>query len=142
MGQRRLAREFSLQALYLADIGCLNEQELFAAIEHADTDLDEESLSFARSLISGTLSNLNTIDSAIQECAKNWRIGRMPVIDKCILRLGVYEILVSAQVPPIAVIDEDIELAKKYSTENSGRFINGILDRIREKGTAAGDTPK
>lgn len=136
MGKRRLAREYCLQALYLADIGGFGQEEVFSALEAVSPDVDAETAEFARVLVGGTLSNLIRIDEIIQEYAKNWKLTRMSNVDRCILRLGAYEIVVSAQVPTAAAIDEAIELAKKYSTENSGRFINGILDRLKEKRSA------
>ena len=133
MGKRRLAREYCLQALYLADIGNLNTDEISKALYFQREKLrDHASFAFASRLVSGTLANLPFIDSVIQEHAKNWKISRMSATDRCILRMAVYEIIFTVPTPILVIIDEAIELGKKYSTENSGAFINGVLDRIKE----------
>ncbi len=92
----------------------------------------EESEYFANLLIKGTSEHLETIDRVIQSVATNWMLNRMPIIDLCILRSATYELLYLVDIPPIVSINEAIELAKIYSTEDSPRFINGVLDKIKD----------
>jgi transcription antitermination factor NusB len=92
----------------------------------------EDSEYFANLLIQGTSEHLEAIDRAIQSVATNWMLNRMPIIDRCILRSATYELLYLIDIPPIVSINEAIELAKIYSTEDSPRFINGVLDKIKD----------
>lgn len=92
---------------------------------------DDEVRGFANSIVNGTIENLNTIDSIIKKTAENWQIDRMAVIDRNILRLATYELLYRDDIPPSVTINEAIEIAKKYGTEDSSAFINGILDKIK-----------
>ncbi len=128
MTTRRLAREYCLKILYLTDIGS-KDLSLFAL----DT-LKGEGLSFAQNIIDQVSKNQDVIDKTIIKYAKNWTLERMPVLDRNILRISTYEILFT-DTPIAAIIDEAIEIAKKYSTENSGRFVNGILDKIKNERT-------
>jgi len=142
MGKRRLAREYCLQALYLADLAGFDSREICVALELNSPPPPEDSLDFAKKLLEGTLANSEKIDSILQEHVQNWKLDRMSVTDRCVLRLATYELLFSDQTPPAVVMDEAIELGKKFSTENSGRFINGILDKIRlSRQPAAQDPP-
>lgn len=95
-------------------------------------DLDElaESLAYARALVGGTLDRRDEIDGLIAAQAENWRLERMPAVDRNILRLAVFELLDESDVPKIVVLDEAIELAKKYGSEQSGAFVNGLLDGL------------
>ena len=88
---------------------------------------------FAKELIKGISENRDYIDSLIQRSSKNWRIERMPKVDRSILRLSVYEMFFLDDIPPKVSIDEAVELGKKFGTEESGPFINGILDNIYVK---------
>jgi N utilization substance protein B len=84
----------------------------------------------AQRLVEGTLAHRAEIDGLIQGQTENWRLERMPAVDRNILRLAVYEMLYELEVPKLVVLDEAIELAKRYGTENSGRFVNGLLDGL------------
>lgn len=130
MGKRRLAREFCLQALYLSDTGRMTREEILSTLA-GSFHLDKGTEDFAFLLLSGTLDNRDELDQLISDHAKNWKLTRMSAVDRCILRMSAYEILRTADTPVPAVIDEAIELAKKFSTENSGAFINGLLDRMK-----------
>ena len=90
----------------------------------------KESFSYAQRLVEGTTENLTAIDALIRQHAENWRLERMPTIDRNILRLAVYEMLHETKVPNVVIVDEAIELAKKFGSENSGRFVNGLLDGV------------
>ena len=133
MGKRRLAREYCLQALYLADISKLSAGEILRALSDSASALDEDTRMFADSLFNGAVSGRAAADALLQEYATNWKLTRMSAVDRCILRMAAYEILHDTGTPFAAVIDEAIELGKKYSTENSGRFINGVLDRMKDR---------
>ncbi|MDD4003734.1 MAG: transcription antitermination factor NusB [Elusimicrobiaceae bacterium] len=132
MGKRRLAREFCLQALYLSDTGRLTREEITSALAESFR-LDAPTREFAGLLLAGTIENLPELDRLITEYAKNWSLTRMSAVDRSILRMSVYEIVYGAGTPVPAIIDEAIELAKKFSTENSGSFINGLLDRMKNE---------
>jgi N utilization substance protein B len=88
---------------------------------------------YARRLVEGTVTHRGRIDGLIREQADNWRLERMPIVDRNILRLAVYELTFEGEIPKLVVLDEAIELAKKFGSENSGRFINGLLDGLLKK---------
>ncbi|MDE2850114.1 MAG: transcription antitermination factor NusB [Acidobacteriota bacterium] len=140
-GKRRQAREMALQMLYQREIGQLEPQQLVREFdvhsfrsETADAgatlNASKLALAYARTLLEGSLINQESIDSLIDEQAENWRLERMPVVDRNVLRLAVYELRHQPDVPAVVVIDEAIELAKKFGSEQSGRFVNGVLDAL------------
>ncbi len=94
---------------------------------------DTKSFAYARQLVEGTVGNLEAIDAVIRRHAENWRLERMPAIDRNILRLAVYEMLHEAKVPKVVIVDEAIELAKKFGAESSSSFVNGLLDAIAKE---------
>jgi N utilization substance protein B len=89
---------------------------------------------FANLLLKGTIEHRKTIDKAIQSVTTNWTLSRMPVIDRCILRSATYELFYLVDIPPAVSINEAIELAKTYSTDDSPQFINGVLDKVKDIG--------
>jgi N utilization substance protein B len=91
----------------------------------------EEVRAFAERLVAGTHDHLDSLDRAIASSAEHWRVDRMAAVDRNVLRMAAYEMLSDPDTPPVVVIDEAIEIAKKFGTEDSGGFINGILDSIR-----------
>jgi transcription antitermination factor NusB len=130
MRKRSQARELALQWLYQLDLrGEEIREDVDAAL--APGAGDPEVVDFARDIVRGVVAEREEIDRRIEEVARNWQIRRMAVIDRNILRLGTYELLRRNDVPPLVAINEAIELAKKFSTKNSGPFVNGILDNIR-----------
>jgi transcription antitermination protein NusB len=138
MGKRRRAREIALQFLYQYDSQResrsdhldINQQiNLFWSAKHAS--INREVKEFATILITGSCENMDGIDRIINKYSKNWRLSRMPTIDRNILRMGIYELTYLSNIPPPVTINEAVELAKKFGTEESGSFINGLLDRIR-----------
>ncbi len=131
MGLRRLSREYALQILYAVDV-CKLESEDAQKSFWKDRKSGKKVLEFATTLVEGTLKNLPQIDSLIAKYARNWDIHRMASIDRNILRQATFEILCLLDIPINVIINEAVELAKKYSTEESGKFVNGILDKIRE----------
>jgi len=129
MRNRTIARELAIKALYQLDLcgdGIISDIDTFCKESAEKTDI----YSFAMSLINGCRSHIKEIDEKISSVTEHWELRRMAVIDKNILRLGVYELLHRNDIPPKVSINEAIELAKKYSTKNSGTFVNGILDKI------------
>jgi N utilization substance protein B len=91
---------------------------------------DDEVKAFAEEIIKGTYKNLLRINKLIHACAKNWSLDRMAVVDRNVLRMAVYEILYRMEIPTSVTINEAIEIAKKFGTEESGSFVNGILDSV------------
>jgi transcription antitermination factor NusB len=89
---------------------------------------------FAREIISGCRAHADTIDCAIEDACTNWKLDRMAVVDRNILRIGTYELLFNSDTPPKVAINEAIEMAKNFGHEKSGKFINGVLDKIHRKG--------
>jgi N utilization substance protein B len=130
MTRRTRGREIALQVLYQTELNPgFTPEEVRRFVERrllGDTKLCE----FTRALIAGIQEHQPRIDSLISEVAENWRIDRMAAIDRNILRLGAYEMLYCPDVPARVAINESLELAKRYSTGQSSRFVNGILDRL------------
>lgn len=135
MRKRTLARELALQFLYMLDLRQGEGTELFEEFVQEATK-SKEVADYARRLVEGVRAELPELDRRISEVAKNWQLGRMAVVDRNVLRLGAYEILRCEDIPPKVAINEAIDLGKKYSTEHSGAFINGILDKIRAEARA------
>jgi N utilization substance protein B len=131
--RRTRAREIALQALYQHDVAAATETpirtpEELEAFLREESD-DPEVVEYARSLVRGTLALQSELDRRIVEVAEHWKLHRIAAVDRSILRLALYELLEAPDVPPKVAIDEAIELAKKFSTAQSGGFVNGILDR-------------
>ena len=131
---RTQSRILALQMLYQAEI---TEDSIHRIQEYfwQANDAPETVKRFANLLAEGTTEHLTTIDPAIRSAATHWKIDRMPVVDRCLLRSSTYELLYLIDIPPAVSINEAIELAKKYSTEDSPQFINAILDKIKDMGT-------
>lgn len=125
---KRKAREMVVKVLYERELGGLEDEEVRARIERKCQR--PEVRQFALRLLDVTLEHVSELDDIIIKVAENWDLDRMAVIDRNILRLGAAEILYMDDVPEKATINEAIEIAKKFSTENSGRFVNGILDKV------------
>ncbi|MBS3762312.1 MAG: transcription antitermination factor NusB [Planctomycetes bacterium] len=128
MNKKSDAREFALTRLYQRDI--LGQEELDKINEVERSSKAPPSTPYGRDLAGGCISEQEELDIIIQETAENWRLDRMPAIDRNILRVATYELLRKPETPPRVVINEAIEMAKKYSTENSAMFVNGVLDKI------------
>lgn len=134
MSNRRMARECALQALYYADSAKFeNTDALKSYLQDYKKDLGEF-FPFCQEITVGAYENLPEIDKLLSTYAKNWTISRMSVVDRAILRMATYEIVFHQEKTPIpAIIDEAIELAKRYSTDNSSKFINGLLDQLKKE---------
>lgn len=132
MKKRTRARELALQFLYQIDLrGREVEGDLDAFL--AEEESDRTASEFAALLVRGTLEHQTTIDERIQSVVQNWELGRMAVVDRNVLRLATFELLYRDDIPPKVSINEAIELGKRFSTQNSGGFINGVLDKVKER---------
>lgn len=131
MKERRLAREIALAFLYQWDLRgeeVLPELDELLARDRRPPDV----AAYAKELVNGTIAAREEIDAHITAAADHWKIDRMAALDRSVLRLAIYEMdKQRADVPPKVAINEAIELAKRFSTENSGAFVNGVLDRVR-----------
>lgn len=130
--KRTKAREYALQLLYKYDITREGLEHLGAFWAEQD-EASEDIKDFTEKLISGTLENLEEIDKKIASFATNWQLKRMAVVDRNVLRIGSFELIYLKDIPAKVSINEAVDLAKKYSGEEAGKFVNGILDRIREE---------
>jgi len=132
MGQRRLSRETALQALYFLDVSTrFTPEEAFQAACHRKDGLDGQSSEFIRGLVLGAAAHREELDARIQEAAEHWELKRMSAVDRNLLRMAAYELIHDPETPVGVVIDEAIEIAKKYSTPESPAFVNGILDKLK-----------
>ena len=133
MSNRRQARECALQSLYYTESAALAPEATAAYMAQFKGEL-AECFPFCEELVHGTAANLAKIDQLICAYAKNWTVARMSAVDRAILRMATYEMVFSPEQTPVAaIIDEAIELAKKFSTENSSKFINGLLDQLKKE---------
>ncbi len=132
MGSRRKARECALQMLFAADVAEMPADDVVRSYwaELGESDLDTTARDFATRLALQTLSNLELLDERIRSRAEHWRISRMAVVDRNILRLAVYEFLYEPT-PRTVAINEALEIARRFSTYEATQFINGILDAIK-----------
>ncbi|MDH4222478.1 MAG: transcription antitermination factor NusB [candidate division Zixibacteria bacterium] len=132
MGQRRKARELVIKALYCWEIRGSKPEEIYNDLL-SKTELDPPSKLFSADLFKKTIQNQKEIDELIRENVQHWDFTRIAIVDKNILRMGICELIYMKDIPVKVSIDEAIELAKKYSSEDSGSFVNGVLDAIARK---------
>ncbi len=132
MGSRRKARECALQMLFAADVADMSSDDVVRSYwaELGEPELDDSAREFATRLATGTLANLELLDERIRSRAEHWRIPRMAVVDRNILRLAVYEFLYEPT-PRTVAINEALEIARRFSTYEATQFINGILDAVK-----------
>jgi len=130
LGSRRQGREAALQVLYLNDSGLKDIGAVPAAV-WSEAPLAPKIREFAQRLAEGVVNRQPVIDALIKKYAENWEIKRMAAIDRSILRLAAYELLHEPETPINVIINEALEIAKKYSTAESSKFVNGILDKIK-----------
>lgn len=147
MASRHLSRSIALQALYEWDFGGKNLEKLDEILEHNIKEFGPgmEDASFVKDLVDGAIKNLPEIDKIIEKCAPEWPLSQIAVIDRNVLRIGIFELLYGNrdEVPPKVAINEAIELAKNFGGENSGKFVNGVLGTIyREIGEPGKDHKK
>jgi N utilization substance protein B len=132
MGQRHKAREYALQALYMYETVQCPLEEL-TSLEWLNKEIPDDVKKFTVSIINGSIEKLEFIDNIIKKYSKNWTFERLSAIDKCILRLSIYTFLFLPDIPRTVVINEGVELGKTFGGENSGQFINGLLDAIKNR---------
>ena len=137
MGKRRKSRELALQLLYQLDLQDERSPEPYLDEFWGRHPVDTAVRAFVESLVRGTKLHQGKIDEVIAQYAENWDLDRMAVVDRNILREGIFELLWRADIPPKVAINEALEVAKKFSTRESSRFINGVLDRVRKELRAA-----
>jgi len=133
MRKRTKAREYALQVLYQIDITHDNYETSLSNLWQSlsEEDIQDEVKNFTTELVKGVIENWDALDEKIVQFATNWELKRMAVVDRNILRLCCYELLFRNDIPPKVSINEGVELAKKYSSVNAGKFVNGILDRVK-----------
>jgi len=166
--RRRISREMAVQMLYQSDLGGSPLPQIFHSFDLAEyltrEELGErkkdgqepptreeekaeymrrkrqaeEAFAFAQGLVTGTIDHREQVDALIREQADNWRLERMPPVDRNVLRLAVFEMLYETDTPKLVIVDEAIELAKKFGSEQSGRFVNGLLDGLLKQHTFPG----
>ena len=129
MRKRTQAREFALQILYKQDLDPEVTDTLLQSFWETNPSAPEVQ-EYTERIIRGSLSHLAEIDAVLSKYAEHWELHRMAVVDRNILRLSTYELLYLEDVPPKVVINEAVNIAKKFSQEESGKFVNGILDKI------------
>lgn len=130
--KRRHAREYALQILFQLDITNGEFNDIIFKDFWENVKEDDEVKEFTYDIVIGTKENTSRIDEVIKEAALNWAIDRMAIVDRNILRAATYELLYRIDIPSSVIINEAIEIAKRYSTEESASFINGILDKIQK----------
>ena len=132
MTKRRKSREFALQVLYQLNITKQDPNKTLAQFQDhfSGTEARDD---FMERLVLGVLEHCQEIDQLIEKYSENWRLDRMNIIDRAILRMATFELLFCEEIPPKATLNEAIELGKRFGSEDSGSFINGILDRIQNE---------
>ena len=132
MRKRRKSREFALQVLYQLDI---TKQDVIKTLAQFQDHFsgNEERDNFMERLAIGVLEHCQEIDLLIEKYSENWRLDRMNIIDRAILRMATFELLYCEEIPPKVTLNEAIELGRQFGSEDSGSFINGILDRIQNE---------
>jgi len=132
MGDRRQARELALQALFFFDMDKSDsDQKLADFCANNEEKLTQEVKPFFSHLVRGVVENRIQIDELLDKYSKNWKIFRMPVVDRNIMRMAIFEFLQCNDIPTSVTINEAVEIGKTYGTRDSGSFINGVLDRIK-----------
>lgn len=139
MGGRHKAREYALQMLYQAEASGTPIGDVVAHF-WSDREVPEDVRAFAERLAGGALAARERIDALLGRNLEHWRLERLAIVDRNVLRLAVYEFLYEPGTPPIVVIDEAIEVAKRFGGDESGQFVNGILDALRKR-LSADDAP-
>lgn len=135
MRKRTQAREFAMQILYSMDIthddceACLDNFWQGRSEEQTEAKIKE----FTSNIVKGVATNLKTLDEKITQYATNWQLSRMAVVDRNILRMGAFELIFCTDIPPKVSINEAVDLAKRYSGLEAGKFVNAILDKIKQE---------
>lgn len=131
MGARTTAREAALQMLYAVESTGSNVNEVIREFWR-ELPGDAEDRAYADEMVRGVCEDLEGTDARIRAASKNWRLERMTRVDRNLLRLGAWELMKRSEIPRAVILDEAVELAKRFGTEESGSFVNGVLDRIAD----------
>jgi N utilization substance protein B len=130
MGTRRKSRELTMQMLFQGDLGKQNPEQVQKLFWASVTDVDAETRGFAEDLYRIATSRGEEIDKLIEEHSQNWRLERMPVVDRNLLRAGIAEMLGYPKTPAAIIINESLEVARRYAAPESIHFLNGVLDAV------------
>jgi N utilization substance protein B len=131
MRKRTLAREAALQMLYQAEfLKGDSMQTMIMDFWESNSEMDQMSRDFAEKIVYGVTKHLDVLDELITRYAQNWNLSRMAIVDRNVLRLATFELLHCDDIPPKVTINEAVNLAKRFSQNDSGKFVNGILDRV------------
>ncbi len=141
MTRRSRAREVAIQLLFQRDYNPTLDRTAVESFARARLR-DPQSVPFCLQLFDGVVENLSGIDERLAQAAENWRLPRMAGVDRSVLRLGGYELLFLPDTPASVVIDEAIELARRFGSADSPGFVNGVLDRLRKDATGAAENPQ
>jgi N utilization substance protein B len=133
MGARTTGREAALQMLFALEASGMPPVERVVAQYWRQTPGDPEGREYADQIVRGVASELEAVDEVIRKASTNWRLERMARVDRNVLRLGAWELLRSREVPRAVILDEAVELAKRFGSDESGSFVNGVLDRVAEE---------
>jgi transcription antitermination protein NusB len=131
MGARSTARESALQMLYAIEAGASDAERVIYEFWR-ELPGDAEGREYADAIVRGVSGSLELVDQRIRTASTNWRLERMTRVDRNVLRLGVWELLEQPEIPRAVILDEAVEIAKRYGTDESGAFVNGVLDRIAD----------
>jgi len=129
MGNRRISRELALKVLFQIEFSKQKLKDIFDQF-WVENQVSDEVQGFTKSLVEGTLRNLSEIDAVIQSGSTNWKLSRMSTVDRNLLRQASFELLFLNDIPDSVTINEAVDIAKKFGTEESSSFINGVLDKI------------
>ena len=140
MASRRKARELALQMLFQWEQGAHSPEHVISTFLRAQ-NVDAEEESFARSLFEGTIAEVQDLDRRVSAQAEHWRLERMAAVDRNLLRVALYELLHHAETPPAVIINEALEMARRFSGRDSVEFVNGVLDAIRKTLPAPNPAP-
>ena len=132
MGARRSGREAALQMLFQLEGSGVSANQTIELFWRTYEDADPEGKAYADVIVRGVADNLDGIDKKIAAASQNWRLERMSRVDRNLLRLGSWELMFRSDVPRAVILDEAVELAKSFGTDESSGFVNGVLDRIAE----------
>ncbi|MDB5218536.1 MAG: Transcription termination protein NusB [Myxococcaceae bacterium] len=132
MGARRSGREAALQMLFQLEGSGVSSEQAIELFWRTFEDADPEGKPYADAIVRGVADNLDGIDKKVTAASQNWRLERMSRVDRNLLRLGTWELMFRTDVPRAVILDEAVELAKSFGTDESSGFVNGVLDRIAE----------
>ncbi|MCL2008567.1 MAG: transcription antitermination factor NusB [Treponema sp.] len=135
MASRRKGRILAFQALYSWDVNKSESASIPQGLidfSWAKQPIDEQTLTFSRLLLTGTIENINAVDDMIKRHLQNWEIERLNRVDLAIIRMSTYTLMFQSDMPPSIIIDEAVDISKEFGTDDSYRFVNGVLDSIKK----------